>query len=69
MNVHITPFRQLTQDDLQAQFQLCQKWQNADQWDHLAMAYYQFGFLLNALRCFRLADACRVPVATETEIP
>lgn len=53
--------------ELQAQFQKCQHWKDAEQWDLLAMAYYQRGYLLNALHCFREADAIRVVVAVETE--
>lgn len=57
--------------DLQAHFDRCLAWNDAVQWDALAMLYYQRGYLLNALHCFERADACRarVPVAVETEVP
>jgi hypothetical protein len=57
----------LSNDELQAQFQRCEQWNDPEQWDWLALAYYQRGYLLNALHCFRRADACRVSVAVETE--
>lgn len=56
----------MSNDDLKAQFERCQEWQDAEQWDLLAIAYYGRGYLMNALHCFRQADACRA-VAVETE--
>lgn len=53
--------------DFQAQFKLCEEWNDPEQWDALAMLYYQRGYLLNAYHCFKRADACRQPVAVETE--
>jgi cytochrome c-type biogenesis protein CcmH/NrfG len=55
----------MNDQELQDQFGLCQKWQDAEQWDLLALAYYARGYLLNALHCFKQADACRVVVETE----
>jgi hypothetical protein len=57
----------MSNDELQAQFKRCEGWQDAEQWDLLATAYYARGYLLNALCCFKKADACRVSVAVETE--
>jgi len=61
----------MSNDELKLQFDKCQVWQDAEQWDLLALAYYQRGYQFNALHCFKQADACRVgdenPVATETE--
>jgi hypothetical protein len=55
----------MSDDELKAQFERCEIWQDAEQWDLLAMAYYARGYLLNALCCFNKADACRVAVETE----
>lgn len=52
--------------DLQAQFQRCVEWNDAKQWESLAMLYYQRGYLLNAAHCFERVEACRV-VVVETE--
>lgn len=49
--------------DLQAQFKRCEEWNDPEQWDALAMLYYQRGYLLNACHCFKRADACRQPRA------
>lgn len=61
----------MNNDELKQQFERCQRWQDPEQWDLLALAYYQRGYLLNALHCFRQADALREPVtvAVETEVP
>jgi hypothetical protein len=61
----------MSNDELIAQFQRCEQWQDADQWDLLAMAYFNCGYVLNAGVCFTRADACRlqsalVVVAVET---
>ena len=50
----------MTDGELQEQFQRCEVWQDADQWDLLAMAYYNRGYELNADVCFQRADACRL---------
>lgn len=55
----------MTNDELEAQYERCQQWQDSDQWDFLALAYYVQGYLLNALHCFRCADALRVAAETE----
>jgi hypothetical protein len=49
----------LSNEELQEQFTRCRQWQDADQWDHLAIAYQARGYLMNALYCFRQADQCR----------
>lgn len=48
--------------DLQEQFRLCELWNDSQQWDWLAMAYYARGYLLNAYHCFKRADAVRAAV-------
>ena len=50
----------MTDGELLEQFQRCEVWQDADQWDLLAMAYYNRGYELNASVCFQRADACRL---------
>jgi cytochrome c-type biogenesis protein CcmH/NrfG len=55
----------MSDQELQDQFALCQQWQDAEQWDLLAMAYYVRGYLLNSVYCFNKADAVRVAVETE----
>jgi hypothetical protein len=61
----------MTNTELKEQFERCEKWQDPEQWDLLGLAYYARGYELNALCCFRRAEACRRPisVAVETEIP
>lgn len=54
--------------DLIEQFRLCEQWDDPEQWDALALLYYQRGYYLNALCCFQRADAVRaslVIVGTE----
>lgn len=58
----------MSNEELQDHFALCKKWQDAEQWDLLGIAYYGRGYLLNALHCFKQADACRSVVAVETEL-
>ena len=62
--------------DFQAQFKRCEEWNDPEQWDWLAILYYQRGYYLNAVHCFQRADACRgiavdwergAAVAVETE--
>ena len=57
--------------DLEAQGKLCEKWNDPEQWEFLAMAFYMRGYDLNALHCFKRADAVRaafVPVPVEAEV-
>lgn len=49
-------------DMLKRQGELCEVWNDPEQWEALAMLYYQRGLFLNALHCFRRADACRQSV-------
>jgi cytochrome c-type biogenesis protein CcmH/NrfG len=61
----------MNNQELKAQFKRCQVWNDPEQWDLLGLAYYQRGYVLNALRCFKLADACRphaVTVETGIEV-
>jgi hypothetical protein len=58
----------MTNAELMEQFQRCEQWRDADQWDALGMLYFQRGFMLNAGVCFQRADACQqhIYVAVET---
>jgi hypothetical protein len=49
----------MTNDELKEQFAKCEGWQDAEQWDLLAMAYFWRGYVLNAGLCFKRADAIR----------
>ena len=62
---HMAPV-DLPSMDLVEQFQRCEQWNDPQQWEFLAMAYYMRGFMLNAYHCFQRADALRMPVAVET---
>lgn len=53
----------MTDQQLKQSFDYCKKANDPGQWDLLAMAYYQRGYELNALYCFKQADACREAVA------
>jgi hypothetical protein len=59
----------MTNEELQEQFSLCEKWNDPEQWELLAVAYFQRGYDLNALVCFNRADACRMymPVKVDGE--
>ena len=54
----------MTNEELKEQFERCKEWQDPKQWDLLGMAYDARGFAMNALYCFRQAEALR----TEAEI-
>ncbi len=58
----------MSNEELQAQFERCQEWNDPDQWDALAVLYFERGFYLNAVHCFQRADGCRENVAVETEM-
>jgi hypothetical protein len=60
----------MTDTELIEQFQRCEKWHDADQWDMLGTLYFNRGYVLNAGVCFQRADACRqsLLVAVETEV-
>jgi hypothetical protein len=49
----------MTDTELQQQFERCQEWQDADQFDMLAIEYHRRGYSLNALACFKRADELR----------
>lgn len=57
----------MSDQELSEQFKRCEIWSDAEQWDLLAMAYYARGYWLNALCCFKKADACRC-VGAQTEL-
>jgi hypothetical protein len=45
--------------ELRDQFARCLEWQDADQWDALAMCFFAAGFVLNAGYCWQRADILR----------
>jgi len=49
----------MSTEELKQTFEYCERANDPEQWELLAMAYYQRGFLLNALHCFKQADAIR----------
>jgi hypothetical protein len=49
----------MTNQQLREQFARCLEWQDAAQWDHLAMCFFQAGFPINAKYCFERADVIR----------
>ena len=57
----------ITSMDLILQWQRCLSWDDAEQWELLALEYYRRGYHLNASAAFKKADACRASVAVETE--
>ena len=67
-NQHIQTIVPIDAIDLQEQFRLCEQWNDSQQWDWLALAYYARGYLMNARYCFKRADALRASVAVETEV-
>jgi hypothetical protein len=50
----------MSNEELKAQFDRCQQWQDPEQWELLAIEYSRRGYLLNARKCYELAEACRV---------
>jgi len=58
----------LAKFDLQAQFKHCEEWNDPEQWELLAKAYYARGYDLNALHCFKRADACRQILHVTTDL-
>ena len=53
---------EMTDQELQQSFDYCKQANDPEQWDLLAIAYYMCGYDMNALHCFKQADACRVLV-------
>jgi hypothetical protein len=49
----------MTNQQLREQFARCLEWQDADQWDFLAVEFTRAGFPMNAIECFNRADAIR----------
>ena len=49
----------MSNQELREQFARCIEWNDADQWDALAMCFYQAGFPINAKHCFERADTIR----------
>ena len=54
----------MSDQELIEQFERCQIWQDPQQWELLALVYLARGYLINARRCFELADACAVTAET-----
>ena len=55
----------MTNEQLQQSFDYCKQANDPEQWELLAMAYYQNGYELNALYCFNQADWCREAVTEQ----
>jgi hypothetical protein len=49
----------MTNQELKQQYEMCQLWNDANQWDYLAVEFYRHGYTMNALQCFRRADIIR----------
>ena len=49
----------MTNQELREQFARCIEWNDADQWDALAMEFFRAGFVLNAGYCWQRADVLR----------
>jgi hypothetical protein len=49
----------MTNQQLRDQFARCLEWQDADQFDMLALEFFKVGFILNARECFVRADILR----------
>ena len=49
----------MSNEELQKQQARCEIWNDPSQWEMLAVAFYQRGYNLNALYCFRRADEIR----------
>lgn len=49
----------MSNEQLKQTFEYCQRANEPEQWTFLAVAYYERGFWMNALYCFRMADQCR----------
>jgi hypothetical protein len=49
----------MSDQELIEQFQRCKKWNDPEQWEALAMAYYGRTLYDNAAYCFRQADEAR----------
>lgn len=49
----------MSDQELREQFQRCQEWNDPEQWELLAVAYWQRGYDLNALQCFNNAERCK----------
>lgn len=58
----------MSNQELQEQYQRCKQWQDPEQWECLALAYYARGYALNALHCFRQADSCRTVTVVTAEV-
>ena len=59
----------LSNEDLKAAFDQCQKNGTAEEWDTLGMAYFNSrpSYVLNAGYCFKQADAIRAKSALEVQ--
>lgn len=49
----------MSDQELQEQFKRCVEWGDPEQWELLALEYYQRRYMLNASVCFQRADALR----------
>lgn len=58
----------MNDSELQVQFKRCQEWEDPEQWELLAIAYFERGYYLNAIQCFKNADkAKRIPKQLESK--
>lgn len=46
--------------DLIEQYRRCKKWNDPEQWEALAVFYWQSGYKLNAKHCLEKADSARI---------
>jgi len=58
----------MSNEELKSLFERCEAWNDPEQWDALAVLYFEQGYYLNAIHCFQRADSCRKGVAVETEM-
>ncbi len=58
----------MSDKELKEQFDRCVIWQDAAQWDELALQYFQRGYYLNASHCFTRADECRTTNLAVAEV-
>jgi hypothetical protein len=59
----------MTNQELREQFARCLEWQDANQFDMLALEFFKAGFILNARECFTRADVIRDCAFAEAMIP
>lgn len=58
----------MTDNELMEQFVRCKTWNDPEQWEALAVMYFERGYVLNAEYCVEQAKACRVPNMSQAEV-